>query len=609
MVKTKNKVVLSAAVTFLAAVTLAGCSSNNSSSDNSSSGSTAQIKLKTSFKNSAKTDKNATKNGTLKLAEVANSPFQGISDPILASNAADSHVFSPGGGNNLFNVDKNYKIIDGGLANQKLDRKAKTATITIRSNAKWSNGDPVTAKDVEYAYEVLGNKESTSSQYSSDFENIKGMAEYHAGTSDTISGIEMPDGEKGKKVVIHFDHMSPSMKFSGNSFIWGTVEPYEYIKDVPIAKLASSEQIRKNPIFTGPYKLDKIVTGESTSWVPNKYYYGKKAQIGHITINVVSSNNIVKALQSKKYDSVVPSASGEVGGTTYKKLKNLKGYTKVGQPALSYSYFAFNLGHYDTKTGKNVADPNKKMANKKLRQAMMYALNIDQIAKKFGNGVAWRGNTLIPPVFQKYYDKSAKGYPLNIKKANKLLDEAGYKKRNGSKWRSDPNGKKLVIYFGGMSGSSILEATYQDYLQQWHKVGLNVKLYGGKPMEMNSFYDTLQKPSQNKIDLWDAAWSLSSEPSQSQLYGETAPFNMGHFVTKKNTELINKMNDSSAWNDETRTKTFKEWQAYMNDQAAVVPEEFNYVWQPVNNRVKGFDFSPANNELYSDLTLTSSKLK
>lgn len=603
----KKKLVLSA-MALLATLSLAACSSKKSSSSETA-GTTASVKLSTKYNNTSKTDASATKNGTLKLAEVNDSPFQGITDPVLASNAEDADVFAPGGQDSLFNVDKNYKIVDGGLANQKLSRKNKTATITLRSNAKWSNGSKVTAKDIEYAYEVLGNKNSTSQQYSSDYETIKGMAAYHAGKAKTISGITYPDGQKGRTVVIHFTKMSPSMKFSGNSFIWETVEPYEYIKNVPIAKLASSKQVRKDPIFTGPYKLDKVVEGESTSWSPNKYYYGKKAQIGHISINVVSSNNIDKAIQSKKYDAVVPSAAGNLGGTDYKNLKSLKDYKIVGQSSLGYNYLAFNMGYYDTKTGKNVADPNAKMANKSLRQAMMYALNQDQIMKKFGNGISWRANTLIPPVFQKYYDATEKGYTLNMKKAKALLDKAGYKKRNGSKWRSDPKGKTLKIYFGAMTSNAANMASYQDYLQQWHKLGLNVQYTGGKPMEMNSFYDTLQKPKQSKMDIWAGAWSLSSEPSQSQLYGETAPFNMGHFVTKKNTELINKMNDSSAWNDTIRTKTFKEWQKYMNEQAAVVASKFSYAWTPVNKRVKGFDVSPANDEFYSNLTLTSSKLQ
>ncbi|MDT7019636.1 oligopeptide ABC transporter substrate-binding protein [Levilactobacillus namurensis] len=599
----KNKLVLSA-MAVLATLSLAACGNKKSSASSSSAEAGASVKLLDNYNNPAKANA-AANNGTLKIAEANSSPFQGITDPALASNAEDSDVFAPGGEGALFNQDKNYKIINGGLANLSLNRKNNTATVTVRPNAKWSNGMKVTARDVEYPYEVIGNKATTSQQFSADFNDIKGMAAYHAGKAKTISGFTYPKGQSGNVVVIHFNHLTPSMKFNGNSFMWGYVEPYEYIKNVPIAKLAASKQIRKDPIFTGPYKLNKVVEGESTTWVPNPDFYGKQPQIKHISINVVSPNNIDKAIQSKKYDYV----SGGLQGTDYKQLKSLKNYHIVGSPALSYDYFGFNLGHFDTKTGENVMDPKAKMANKNLRKAMLYALNLDQVTKKFGYGMSWRANTLLPPVFQKYYDKSAKGYPLNMKKAKKLLNDAGYKKRNGSKWRSDPDGKALKINFGVMSSSAANEATYQDYLQQWHKLGLNVQYTNGKPMEMNSFYDTLQKPKQNKMDVWLGAWSLSSEPSQSQLYGETAAFNMGHFVTKKNTKLINAMNDSTAWNDAKRTKTFKDWQAYMNEEAAVVAQKFSYAWTPVNKRVKGFNVSPANNEVYSNLTLTSSKLQ
>ncbi|WP_257613757.1 ABC transporter substrate-binding protein, partial [Oenococcus oeni] len=159
---------------------------------------------------------------------------------------------------------------------------------------------------------------------------IEGMAAYHAGKAKTISGFTYPDGQNGKQVVIHFTKMSPSMKYAGNSFIWDSVEPYEYIKNVSIAKLASSSQVRKNPIFTGAYKLDKVVEGESTTWSPNKYYFGKKAKIKHIVISVVSSSNVDKAIQSKKYDFTSP--NGVMHGTDYKELKNLKDYSVIGLP-------------------------------------------------------------------------------------------------------------------------------------------------------------------------------------------------------------------------------------------------------------------------------------
>ncbi|KMQ39581.1 peptide ABC transporter substrate-binding protein [Oenococcus oeni] len=563
------------------------------------------VSFPSAYKNTSAASKSANNKSTLKVAEPNDSPFEGISDPVLASNAEDADVFAPGGSDTLFFNDKNYKIVNGGLANLKLDRKAKTATITIRKNAKWSNGMAVTAKDVEYAYEVIANPNTTSQQYSSDFATIEGMAAYHAGKAKTISGFTYPDGQNGKQVVIHFTKMSPSMKYAGNSFIWDSVEPYEYIKNVSIAKLASSSQVRKNPIFTGAYKLDKVVEGESTTWSPNKYYFGKKAKIKHIVISVVSSSNVDKAIQSKKYDFTSP--NGVMHGTDYKELKNLKDYSVIGLPELGYDYFGFNVGHYDTKTQKNVMDKNSKMANRSLRQAMMYALNLDAVEKKFGYGVSWRANTLLPPVFSKYYNKSAKGYPLNIKKANELLDKAGYKKKG--KWRVRPNGKPLTIYFGAMQGTSAQQAEYQDYLQQWHKIGLNVKLATGKEMEMNSFYDTLEKPKQSKIDVYAAAWSLSSEPTPTQIYGEDAPYNMGHFVSKENTKLMNEMNGSKAWTESYRVKVFKKWQAYMNKEAAYAPGSFSYTWAPVNHRVKGYNVSPSNNEFWSNLSLTSSKIK
>ena len=603
MNKTKKKWAVSSAAIMIA-LSLAACG-NGGDKKKSSANDSGRAKLTEVYKNPDKASKSANAKSTLKVAEPNDSPFKGVTEPTLADNQEDSNVFSPGGNGNLFNVNKNYKIVDGGLADQKLDRKKNTVTITIRDNAKWSDGHPVVARDVEYPYEIIASPKSTSSQYSADFERIEGMADFHKGKTNTISGFTYPDGENGKKVVIQLNALSPSMKFAGNSFIWSTVAPYHHYKGVAIDKLAASNQVRKNPLFVGPYKLDKLVAGESTSWSPNKYYWGKTPKVKHITINVVSSNSIDKAIQTKKYDFTTP--GGVMRGTSYKNLKGLKDYKMVGIPALSYNYFGFNVGKYDTEAQKNVMDPKSKMSNKKLRQAMMYAVDEDALNKKFGNGVKWRAKTLIPPVFDKYADKSAKGFPHNEKKANQLLDDAGYKKKG--KWRAQPNGKPLVIYFGAMQGSATSHATYQDYLQRWQKVGLNVKMATGKEMEMNSFYDTLQKPKQNQIDIFAAAWGVSSEPTPTQLYGEDAPFNMGHFVAKKNTELINSLNNKKAWDDSYRTKQFKKWQEYMNDQAAYVATDNSFDWNPVNKRVKGFDLSPANNDFWANLSLTSSKIK
>ncbi|USS89125.1 oligopeptide ABC transporter substrate-binding protein [Fructilactobacillus cliffordii] len=581
----------------LVALSLAACSNGGDSA-------TAKTpKLPQTFSASGKASQEAN-NGTLKIGEISNSPFTGISDPLLFTTTTDQDVFNPGGLNNLFATDNNYKIKDGGLANLRLDRKNNTATITLRNNAKWSNGMPVTAKDVEYAYEVLANPETKSQQYSEDFENIKGMKDYHEGKAAGISGITFPDGENGKKTVIHFDRVTPAMQYAGNEFMWGTVEPYEYLKDVKIPDLVSSEKIRKTPIFTGAYKLDKVVEGESTSWSPNKYYWGKKAHIKHIDIQVVSPSNVTAALKSKKYDFT----QGVQASADYPKISKMSNYQVVGKPQLGYYYFGFNMGHLDTKTNTQVTDKNKKMSNKNLRQAMMYAIDQDEVTKKFGNGVSWRANTLLPPVFKKYYDKNAKGFTYDQSKAEKLLDQAGYKKKG--KWRTQPNGKPLTIYFAASNGSESANASSKYYVQQWRKLGLNVKFTSGKLMEGNSYISAIQQPDAKNVDIWKGGFSVNSEPTPTGLYGKSAPFNMGHFVSKENTQLMSNMNNDKAWNEKYRAKQFKDWQEYMNKETAYAPASFSLDWQPVNKRVKGYSVKPADSDNeFSNLQLTQTETK
>lgn len=192
-----------------------------------------------------------------------------------------------------------------------------------------------------------------------------------------------------------------------------------------ISKLSSSPAVRKHPIFVGPYKLQNQVQGESTAWVPNKYYWGPQPKIKHVNIQVVSSSNAAAAFKAKKFDF----ALGGLPASQYKSVKNIKGYTLAGAPGLSYGYFGFNVGHFDTKTNKNVMDKHSKMGNKNLRKAMLYAVDLDKVNKKLLSGVQWRPNTLIPPIFKKYHDNKAAGFPYDMAKAKKLLKDAVTRRR------------------------------------------------------------------------------------------------------------------------------------------------------------------------------------
>lgn len=567
-------------VLLAGAALLAGCGKSSSSSSSSNSGAKDAKKFP-----EATATATAKKGGSITIAEESDTPVKGVFLNELSDGRYDSD-FMQFGNETLFATDDQYKINNKGAATFKMDRKAKTVTIEVKKGVKWSDGKQVTAKDVEYSYEIIANKASQSSRYTSSLADIVGLAEYHDGKSKKISGIEMPDGENGRKVVLHFKEMKPGMTQSGNGFFWESAAPYHYLKDVPFSKLQSSDKVRKNPLFFGPYKLSKLVRGQSATWVRNPYYYRGKAKLDKITISVISPNSASQSIKSKKFDMI------DVVNSQWKQVKGTKGYNFVAQIPLSYSYMGFKVGKWDKKTGSVKMNKNSKMSNRYLRQAMGYAMNVDEVTQHYTQGLSFRVKTLIPEAFGDFYDKSVKGFPLNIKKANALLDKAGYKKKKGETYRRDPNGKKLTIHLAAMSGSTNQEAIVQNYIQQWKKIGLHVTLTTGRLIEFNSFYDKVQNDDPS-VDVFMAVWGLSSEPTQDDLYGPKAPYNLTRFATSENTKLLKEMGSDKAFNHSYRVQKFHEWQQYMQKEAFVIPLYNAYSITAVNSKLVNYSTKPS----------------
>lgn len=582
----KGKFLGSIGLLSAAALTLVACGKSNNN-NNSNEGAKSASKFP-----EAVPKKEAKQGGTVKIALLSNSPFTGIFSNELYTVSTDYEVSGPGN-ESLFDTDDQFRFNDKGPATIKLDRKNKTVTIVVKKGVKWSDGKQVTAKDVEYPYEILANKGTKSQRYSSQLENIKGMKDYHEGKAKTISGIEMPDGENGRKVILHFTQLKPGMTNSGNDYFWESAEPYHYLKDVPFNKLMESDKVRKKPLYFGPYKLTKLVRGQAATWTPNKYYWRGKPKLDKIVFQVVSSNSSSQAIKSHKFDI------SSVVSSQWTQVKNTKGVNFVARIGLGYWYVGFKLGKFDSKTNKVVMNHKSKMNNKALRQAIAYAMNVDEVTKHYTHGISFHVPTLIPAQFGDYFNKDIKGYTYNLKKANQILDKAGYKKKG--KWRVQPNGKPLKIKFLAMSGGATQEPIIQNYLQQWHKIGLNVSLVGGRLTEGNSFYDKVHNDDP-AVDMFEAGWNLSSEPSPQGLYSEGSPFNYERFATPENTKLLEEMDSQKAFDHKYRVQKFHEWQKYMFDQAFVIPTTNSYSVTAVNKKLTNYSLKPSDsNTVYFKL--------
>ena len=519
----------------------------------------------------------AVENATLQVAIVKDDPLVGVFNEILYQDGYDGDILSMFLSSSLFEVNDNFEIIDTGVATLNVDAKNKKATIKIKDGIKWSDGVPLTADDIIYAYEVLGSKDYTGIRYTKEYQKVIGMNDYHSGKSKTISGVKKIDD---KIVEISFSEMGQSI-FSGGNGLMANALPKHYLKDVPIKNLVSSDKIRTKLVTLGPYNLVKISRGESMEFVANPYYYKGKPKIKKAILQVVNPQSIVAALKAGKYDYVM-----EMPDSLYNNYKDFRNLEVLGQQDLYYSYVGFKLGHFDKAKGENVSDPNAKMADLNLRQAMIYAIDVDQITQAFYFGLRQRATSTVPPVFKKYFPKDLTGFPYNLAKAKQLLDESGYKDVNNDGFREDKNGKPLQIKMAFMAGGDVAEPLAQFYLQSWKKIGLNVSLTTGRLLAFQNFYEKVQGDTKD-IDVFFAAWGVGTDVNPTSSAGRSSQLNYTRFVSPENDKFIAEiLGEKSLTIPNYKAEMYKKWQEYYINQAVEVPLMYKYKLTPVNKRLK-----------------------
>ena len=560
--------------TAAVALTMAACGSKTTTTKTTTEGAD-----KTKFVSEVTHDGEPIKGGTLKYAIVSASPINGLFIDELASDTTDSSVAGMID-ESMFEYDDNRKLVNTGLASISFDVEGKTATVKLNSqDYKWSDGEKFTIDDYIFTYEGIGHKDYTGVRYDGDFKNIEGMDEYHKGKASTISGLEKLDDYT---VKIHYKEMTPSMQLAGGS-VSSYVMPKHVFSKIPVAEWEQSDAVRgKSNVGLGAYKIESMVPGESVTFVPNSNYYKGRSNLDKVVMEVVSPDSIVSEMKAGKYDiASMPSAQ-------YDSFKDLTNVTFVSSLQSQYEYIGFKLGKWDKEQGKNIVDPNAKMSDVALRQAIAYAIDPDTAGKNLYNGLEHGTNSIIIPFFKDIYNKDQEGFAYNPEKAKKLLDDAGYKDVDGDGLRENKDGSKLKINFAARTRDDANESLIQQYLLWWKEVGLDVQLYTGRTLEVNNFYDKVEADDP-EIDMFAAGWATGYDPNPSGLFGEDAKFNMQRYTSPEGNALIEKISSNEAFDDAKNIQFYKEWQKYVHDQAFIFPTLTGESVTAVNKRVKYYD--------------------
>ena len=534
-----------------------------------------------------KSDAEAVQVDTLKVAIVSDSPFKGIFNGFLYSDAIDNR-FMKYTMNGAFPIDDDLKLIldsDETPIKVTINPEEKTVTYKINPNFKWSNGDPVTTKDIVKTYEIFANQDyivsSKSLRFSKNRKAIVGIEEYNEGKADKISGLEVIDDSTMK---IHLKEVTPSTYWGGN--FAGELINAKQFEGIPMDKIAESDALRKNPLSYGPYVIKQIIQGEKVVFEANPYYYKGEPKIKRIEMEVLPSSQQVAAMKAGKYD-IIFGASNDV----FPEVEKLDNINIVTKKASYMNYIAFKLGKWDAEKNEVITDPNSKMYDLNLRKAIAYAIDMDAVSKQFYHGLSTPAKSQLSPLFPSLHNPEINGFKQDVEKAKQLLDEAGFKDVDGDGIREGKDGKPVKYTLAMMSGGEIAEPLAQYYIQQWKAIGLDVELLDGRLLDSKNFYNRVNGDDP-AIDFCIAGIGFGTDPQQLAIFGKNAKFNISRYISDNLEAALDATVSKDAMNEEYRVKAYKDYEKVFMEEIPAVPILNKLDILVVNKRIKKYDWRP-----------------
>jgi len=360
----------------------------------------------------------------------------------------------------------------------------KVYVITVRSGVKWSDGSPFGASDVKWNID-LGR-----------FATVPWHNLYVGMSSVTASGSTVTITFKGTPQYQMWQYQ-----------LWNIpmIQPAQWAAHANATDITTWSP--DSPIGTGPYVLDKSGYDPTTRvvWMKNPNgWWAVKAGVApepkpNYVIDLVnSSNNVALGLllngQEDLNNNYLPGVSKLITG----------GYGIV-------SYYSKPPYMLSANTAWLLPNLLKKPMNDfKFRQALAYAVNVDQIVSvDYANLVAKANPTGLLPTWKKYVSKSTVqkyGFAYNPSKAKQLLQAAGYKLGSNG-YFSNPDGSKIALTIAVPSG-------WSDWMQAAQMIAADLKQVGIRATATYPDFNTWQSMRNNgKFDLMiDNTAQMSDTP-------------------------------------------------------------------------------------------------
>ena len=272
---------------------------------------------------------------------------------------------------------------------------SKTITFHLVKDAKWSDGKPITSKDVKFSLEVLGDNGLLFTGYTSNVEKIK-----------------TPDDE-----TVVLEMKRPDARMIGGLYIY--ILPEHIWGKVPVDELTGAYQPKTPLVGSGPYIVTEFTRGRIVRMETNPEWRGEAPGFEELQfIRYGSQDAVERALTLGEIDFIT-----EVEPATFERLGNQEGIETINSPTYAFTELSFNMcSEADCPDAKF----NPAVQDKTIRQAVAYGIDRERINAIATQNTAFVAHGLLPSFYKDFYEVPELDYPYDPEMANQILDEAGW---------------------------------------------------------------------------------------------------------------------------------------------------------------------------------------
>lgn len=432
--------VISLVLTAVMILSLAGCGSSGSGESapaESGTETTASDKAENGSEESTQTAASGEKIVNIGVTDSLGSINPFVIDQTFINKYAVDLQFLP-----LVDFDENLNF-ENILADSITTEDNKNFIVHINGAATWSDGNPITAYDVEYSFLRLASPiVANATLVYNVFEGVGDDGFVEEGATG-VSGVQVIDDK-----TIQFTTKEPMsmITFQSAYACYLHTMPKHVIEKFSEAELTTQDWFNHPDVVSGPFMVTDYDTDHYISYVANKNYWKGAPKIDKLNFKIVDSSQVYSGLQSGEID-VTHHAMTNIPQEDMESIEALDNVNVVyGSPVTNQSVFIQTA---------NIPDV-------RVRQALVYAVDrqkiVDELLKGHGEVVEGFLSSASP-----YYDETITPLGYDPEKAKALLEEAGW------------DGSQTLRFFVNSGDGTFVNAA-QVMVAQWAAVGIKAEV-------------------------------------------------------------------------------------------------------------------------------------